>query len=233
MKHEMQRTALVTGANRGIGFEVCRQLGQRGLKIILTGRDPESVENAAAAIALEGISVLHEVVDASSRESVEQCSRRLAQAGAEIDVLVNNAGVYLAGELLSMPAQLLQESLNINFWGALWTARAFIPGMLQRGYGRVVNVSSGYGSFAEGLEGPPAYSLSKAALNALTVRLASEVSGNVRVNAACPGWVRTRMGGQEAPLSVGAGADTIVWLATLPKTGPNGGFYRDRKRIQW
>jgi NAD(P)-dependent dehydrogenase (short-subunit alcohol dehydrogenase family) len=105
--------------------------------------------------------------------------------------------------------------------------------MIERGYGRVVNVSSGAGSFAEGLEGPPAYAVSKAALNALTVRLATETRGDVKVNAACPGWVRTRMGGSGAPRSVEEGADTIVWLATLGPDGPTGGFFRDRQPIEW
>ena len=105
--------------------------------------------------------------------------------------------------------------------------------MLERGYGRVVNVSSGYGAFAEGLEGPAPYALSKAALNALTLRLAGEVKGDVKVNAACPGWVRTRMGGGGAPRSVEEGADTIVWLATLDRDGPSGGLFRSRTRIAW
>jgi NAD(P)-dependent dehydrogenase (short-subunit alcohol dehydrogenase family) len=233
MTSQITRTALVTGANQGIGFEVCRQLGRLGYKVILTGRDPGRIEKAAAAIAREGIDVLVEVLDVSSRDSVDGCAHRLESAREEVDVLVNNAGIYSAGELLSMPPEVLRGSMETNFWGAIWMARAFIPAMLRRGYGRVVNVSSGYGSFAEGLEGPPAYSLSKAALNALTVRLATEVSGNVKVNAACPGWVRTRMGGPGATLSVEKGADTIVWLATLPKTGPSGGFFRARKRIKW
>jgi NAD(P)-dependent dehydrogenase (short-subunit alcohol dehydrogenase family) len=105
--------------------------------------------------------------------------------------------------------------------------------MVKRGYGRVVNVSSGYGAFAEGLEGPAPYSVAKAALNALTMKLAREVKGDVKVNAACPGWVRTRMGGPQANSSPEEGADTIVWLATLPARGPNGGFFRRRKQIPW
>jgi len=233
MTTQIKRTALVTGANQGIGYEVCRQLGRQGFRVILTGRDPAQVEKAAAVIASEGIDVIGEVMDVSVQDSVEKCGRRLARAEERVDVLVNNAGVYSAGELLSMPAEALCGSMDTNFWGAFRTARIFIPGMLRRGFGRVVNVSSGYGSFAEGLEGPPAYSVSKAALNALTLRLASEVAGDVKVNAACPGWVRTRMGGPGASLSVEKGADTIVWLATLPKSGPNGGFFRNRKRIKW
>ncbi len=233
MKASTIRTALVTGANRGIGYEVCRQLGRNGLHIILTGRDTRAVEEAAQQLAREDLSAQPETMDVSSRESVERCAARLSRNKVHVEVLVNNAGIFPPAKLLGMDERGIREAMNVNFFGALWTAQAFMPGMLRRNYGRVVNISSGYGSFAEGLEGPPAYSMSKAALNALTVRLAAECRGNVKVNAACPGWVRTRMGGARAPRSVEQGADTIVWLATLPATGPNGGYFRDRKRIEW
>lgn len=233
MKRPTVRIALVTGANRGIGFEVCRQLGRLGLRIILTGRDAKAVEEASARLAHEGIPVLPEMLDISCRQSVRECADRLLRNKEHVDVLVNNAGTFPPGKLLVMTPQVIHEAMDTNFFGALWTAQAFMPGMLRNNYGRVVNVSSGYGSFAEGLEGPPAYSLSKAALNALTVRLAAEARGNVKVNAACPGWVRTRMGGRNASRSVEQGADTIVWLATLPDEGPSGGFFRDRRQIEW
>jgi NAD(P)-dependent dehydrogenase (short-subunit alcohol dehydrogenase family) len=223
----------VTGANRGIGFEVCRALGRMGLRIILTGRDSKAAAKAAAQLAREGISISSESLDVSSSKSVRDCADRLKSTGEHVDALINNAGIYPPGQLLELTEGVWREAMDINSFGALWTAQAFVPGMLQRWYGRVVNVSSGYGSIAEGLEGPAAYSLSKAALNALTVRLASEVRGNVKVNAACPGWVRTRMGGAGAPRSIEEGADTIVWLATLPQDGPSGGFFRDRRRIEW
>ena len=227
------RTALVTGANRGIGFEVCRQLARLGLRVILTGRDPVAISSAAQTLAGAGLDVFPETIDISSEESVRACAARLEEKGTPVDVLVNNAAVYPAGDLLTSPAELLPQTMAINFFGALWASRAWMPAMIGRGYGRVVNVSSGSGSFAEGLEGPATYSVSKAALNALTVRLAREARGDVKVNAACPGWVRTRMGGDEAPRSIEVGADTIVWLATLPADGPSGGFFRDRQMISW
>ncbi len=227
------RVVLVTGANRGIGLEVSRQLGKQGKHIIMTGRDVRALDEAAALLAREGIAVRPEVMDISSRKSVQECGRRLETAGIRIGVLVNNAGIYPPGDLLSVSEGAIREAMEVNMLGALRTAQTFVPGMLQRNYGRVVNVSSGYGSFAEGLEGPAPYSLSKAALNALTLKLASEVHGNVKVNAACPGWVRTRMGGPEATRSVEEGADTIVWLATLPEDGPSGGLFRDRQRVAW
>ncbi len=227
------RTALVTGANRGIGLEVCRQLGRHGLDVVLTGRDAGNVATAVAELRGEGLEVVGEVLDVASEASVVACAARLEEQGRRVDVLVNNAGVYPDGDLLTSPARTLTEAMAVNFFGAVWTARAWMPGMNRRGYGRVVDVTSGYGSFAEGLEGPAAYAISKAALNALTVRLAREARGDVKVNAACPGWVRTRMGGPGATRDVEEGADTIAWLATLPADGPSGGLFRDRARIAW
>ena len=181
-----------------------------------------------------GLDVKGEVLDVASEASVLGCAMRLEAQGRQVDVLVNNAGMYAEGaSLLASPTADIEDTIATNFFGALWTARAWMPGMNQRGYGRVVNVTSGYGSFAEGLEGPAAYSLSKAALNALTVRLAQEARGDVKVNAACPGWVRTRMGGSGAPKNVGEGADTIVWLVTLPADGPSGGLFRNQQLAAW
>jgi NAD(P)-dependent dehydrogenase (short-subunit alcohol dehydrogenase family) len=227
------RTALVTGANRGIGLEVSRQLARQGLKVIVTGRAEPAVADAVQELHRAGGDVRGETLDVSSEESVTACAARLAARGDHVDVLVNNAGIYPQGDLLTVPSDAMREAMAINFFGALWAARAWMPGMLERGYGRIVNVTSGYGSFSEGLEGPAVYAISKAALNALTVRLAAEARGDVKVNAACPGWVRTRMGGSGAPRSVDEGADTIVWLAALPADGPSGGLFRSRRRIAW
>lgn len=233
MERTSPLTALVTGANRGIGLEVCRQLGRRGIDVILTGRGADSVAAAVGELRNEGLPVVGEVLDVGSEASVVDCAARLEQQGRRVDILVNNAGVYPEGELLTSATRTITDSMAVNFFGALWTARAWMPGMNRRGYGRIVNVTSGYGSFAEGLEGPAAYAISKAALNALTVRLAQEARADVKVNAVCPGWVRTRMGGSGAPKSVEQGADTIVWLATLPGDGPSGGLFRNRRRIEW
>ena len=157
----------------------------------------------------------------------------LAEAEIAVDVLVNNAGIYRRGTSLDVAIADMRESFEIHFFGPLALCQALIPGMARRGYGRVVNVSSGYGALSAGLPGDAAYSLSKAALNALTLRLSKEVGRGVKVNAACPGWVRTRMGGPEAPRSVEDGAATVVWLATLPASGPSGGFFRDGELLSW
>ncbi len=223
-------TALVTGANRGIGLEAARQLARAGLDVVLTARDPD----AGAAAAAE-LGVRFERLDVSDDDSVRDCARRLERDGVTVDVLVNNAGVLQSGRILDMTDELMRKTLEVNLLGPLRTARAFLPGMLDRGYGRVVNVSSGAGSITEPEAYSPAYSISKAALNMLTRQLAfaAEGHGDVKVNAMCPGWVRTDMGGQSAPRSVEEGVDTLVWLATLPADGPTNGFFRDRRPAAW
>ena len=227
------RTALVTGGNRGLGLETCRRLARLGLSVLLGARDEKEGRAAAQALAGEGLDARVERLDVADDGSVGALLRRLGREGRKVDVLVNNAGVYPPGGVLDASAEAWREAFEVNFWGALRLCRAFVPGMLDAGWGRVVNVSSGSGAFAEGLAGPAPYAVSKAAMNALTVKLASEVRGDVKVNAVCPGWVRTRMGGPAAPRSVEKGADTIVWLATLPAGGPNGGSFRDRRPIGW
>jgi NAD(P)-dependent dehydrogenase (short-subunit alcohol dehydrogenase family) len=231
----MARTVLVTGANRGIGFEAARQLARAGLDLVLSARDRDAGEEAAERLRDKGLDVRCEQLDVSSDESVRACARRLDADGVAVDVLVNNAGVLRSGGILDVDDDLVRDTLEVNLLGPLRTARAFLPGMIERGYGRVVNVSSGAGSLTEATPYTPAYSISKAALNMLTRHLAfaAEGSGDVKVNAMCPGWVRTDMGGGAAPRSAEEGADTIVWLATLPAGGPTNGFFRDRRPAAW
>lgn len=232
----MIRTALVTGGNRGIGLAVCRLLARRGLRVVLASRDREAGEEAAAALGAEAGVVRAEALDVASDASVEAVAERLDADRLRVDVLVNNAGIYPSAALLGPGGdEVLREALEVNFLGAVRTCRVFVPAMVRAGYGRVVNVSSGYGSFGEGLEGPAPYSISKAALNALTVKLAEEVAGapDVKVNAICPGWVHTRMGGRGAPGSPEEAAGSIVRLATLPADGPSGRFFRGEREIPW
>ncbi|MCI0570763.1 MAG: SDR family oxidoreductase [Myxococcaceae bacterium] len=229
----MKRTALVTGANRGIGFEVSRQLARAGLRVVLTARDEALGEAACHTLRREGLDVLFAPLDVSREDSVKSCASELAHQLVQVDVLVNNAGVYQEGNVLHTSTEVMEETLAVNLLGPWWMCRAFVPGMVHAGYGRVVNVSSGAGAFSGGLPGPAAYAVTKAALNALTLKLASEVPDHVKVNAVFPGWVRTRMGGEAAPRSVEEGADTVVWLAMLPEDGPTGGFFRDRRPIPW
>jgi NAD(P)-dependent dehydrogenase (short-subunit alcohol dehydrogenase family) len=204
-------TALVTGGNRGIGREVCRQLTGLGMKVVLTARDPKDGRKAA-----DELGCLFEQLDVAADSSVAACAAKLKKAKVDVDVLVNNAGIYPDGGVLDASWEDLRGAMEANYWGAVRTCRAFVPGMLARGYGRVVNVTSGYGLFSEGLEGPAPYTLSKAALGALTLKLSKEVHGDLKVNAVCPGWVRTRMGGSGASRPVEKGAETIVWLDKKP-----------------
>lgn len=227
----MPRTALITGGNRGIGLEVCRALGRAGLSVVLGARDPALGRAAAKQLDLTDVRV--EQLDVSAPDSVAACADRLARAGVEVDVLVNNAGSYPTMPFFSVTEQVLEAALQVNLLGAFRTCQAFVPGMVDRGYGRVVNVSSTGGQLADGTPGPAAYGIAKAALNALTLVVAQSVPDSVKVNAMCPGWVRTRMGGGGAPLSVEQGADTAVWLARLPDDGPTGGFFHERRRIPW
>ena len=228
----MTPTALVTGGNRGIGLEACRQLARAEMSVVLAARDLQRGEEAAQKLRGEGLDVTSERLDVADSQSVKKCAQRLASAGTEVNVLVNNAGVYPTQGVFSVSEETFEMALEVNTLGVFRTCRVFVPPMVKRGYGRVVNVSSGGGSFGEGL-GPAAYAVSKAALNALTLKVAQAVRGNVKVNAMCPGWVRTEMGGSGAPRSPEEAVDTLVWLASLAEDGPNGGFFRDRKPIPW
>ena len=222
-----RRTALVTGANRGIGFEVCRQLLEYGLQVILTGRNRDRVEAAAGSLAVRG-----EVLDLIDPTAPSMLARKLESEGVDVDVLVNNAVAYDSASVFTVDDDTLNTAIATNLVGAWAMMRAFVPPMIARGYGRVVNVSSGWGSFTEGLGGPPTYAVTKAALNALTVVASRNVSGDMTINSMCPDWVDSA-GAGTGGRSVTEGADTITWLATQPPGGPNGGFFRDRQSIAW
>ena len=235
------RTALVTGAAAGIGLATCEMLARLGLRVIVTARTRERAVAAGTGLIESGAApdrVYAEVLDVADPAGARICGRSLAEAGLAVDVLVNNAALIpdktrAEQGVLDSPVADWRAIMEANFFGALWACREFVPGMVERGYGRVVNVSSDYGSIGLGLEGPAPYSVSKAALNALTIKLAREVRGDVKVNALNPGWVRSNMGGPTATKSLEEGADTVVWLATLPADGPSGGFFQDRAPIPW
>ena len=233
-----KRTVLVTGSNRGIGRAVATELARHSGHTVLFGARDEATADATVRELIGSehppkqppVSVSLPLDDP---RTVAARAREIEREHGPIDVLVNNAGVLLPGDADEIDIDAMQRSLAVNTMGPFALMRTLGPQMRERGWGRIVNVSSGWGSFDEGLSGPAAYATSKAALNALTLLFASRLGMNVKVNAACPGWVRTRMGGEAASRSPEEGADTIVWLATLPDDGPTGGFFRDRKLIEW
>ena len=226
------RTALVTGANRGIGRAITKGLAARGgIHVLAAVRTAEDARKTAAAI---GANVTGIALDLSDPLQAETRALAIQHEFGPIDILVNNAGILHSKVGLATPTEDMVASLNVNTIAPFALIRVFGAGMKKRGWGRIVNLSSGWGAFAEGMDGAPAdYAVSKAALNALTFVLAQTFGKKVKINAACPGWVRTDMGGENATSSPEEGADTPIWLATLPDNGPTGGFFRDRQRIPW
>jgi NAD(P)-dependent dehydrogenase (short-subunit alcohol dehydrogenase family) len=228
--------ALVTGANRGIGLEVVRQLAEQGYHVYLAARDPENGEVAAQSLAPEvarRVSVT--VLDVTDPRAAARAAGEVASRHGGLHALVNNAAIHYDTWQRAANADLaiVTEALETNLLGAWRTTQAFLPLLTASGHGRVVNVSSGAGAITEMGAGPPAYQVSKAALNALTRTLAAELSASgILVNAVCPGWVATDMGGHGGR-PVADGAAGVVWAVTLPDNGPTGGFFRDGRPIAW
>jgi NAD(P)-dependent dehydrogenase (short-subunit alcohol dehydrogenase family) len=223
-----QPVALVSGANRGIGREIARQLAaDHGYEVLAGARDPDR------AGAPDHEAITYVPLDVADQASVDRLTERIESDPGRLDALVNNAGVY--GSPIGAADYDLDEAhevLEVNLFGAWRLSQATLPLLLRSDQGRIVNVSSGAGQLSDMGGGRAAYRISKSGLNALTRILAAE-EGGLLVNTMCPGWVRTDMGGPSASRSVEEGADTAVWLATLPDDGPSGGFFRDRKSIPW
>ena len=226
-------TVLVTGGNRGVGLGIVTRFAQEGHAVFLASRDFDAGEAEAARLRGQGLDVETVALDVGDRASARDAVSRLEAAGRRIDVLINNAGVLPDGDLLGLGDEDIDISFAVNVIGPLTLVRLIAPGMASRGYGRIVNVSSDWGSFDAGLGGPGAYGVTKAALNALTLRLARDLPDSIKVNAMDPGWVKTRMGGDGATRTPEQAADTAYWLGTLPTEGPNGGFYYDRDPMAW
>jgi len=229
----MKHAALVTGANRGLGLAIARQLAELDHAVFLGARDGAAGDAAAERLRAAGLDVTAVRLDLDDVLSIAQAIATIEGSGQRVDVLVNNAGVLIERPLLDLTDAEIAEAIAAHVTGPVRLIRAFVPGMLAGGYGRIVNVSSDWGLFSEGLAGPGAYGVTKAALNALTLRLAQELPPAIKVNAMNPGWVRTRMGGSNATRSPEEAADTAIWLATLPDEGPTGGFFMDRKPLAW
>jgi len=225
------RIAVVTGAGRGIGLEVCRQLIERGMTVVLTARTAAAVEHAVDQLAGDATG---EVLDVASDDSVGDFFQRFWAHHDRLDVLVNNAArVYGRAGFATVAADVILDAVNNNTLGALRMTQQALPEMNRNRYGRIVNVSTGMSSLADMGGGSVPYRVSKTALNAVTRIAHAEAGRNVKVNSVCPGWVRTDMGGSSAPRDVAKGADGIAWAATLPDDGPSGGFFRDGKPVAW
>ncbi|MBW4682885.1 MAG: SDR family oxidoreductase [Microcoleus vaginatus WJT46-NPBG5] len=238
--NDNKKIAVITGANRGLGLETCRQLASQGVSVILTSRDPSKGKEAASLLQSEGLEVASHPLDVTRSESIQQLQQYLRQEFGRLDVLVNNAGVLkdsrdpVEASIFNTKIDALRTTLETNLYAPLLLCQALIPLMKKGDYGRVVNVSSSLGQLSEMSAGYPTYRISKTALNAVTGLLAAELQGtNILVNSACPGWVKTDMGGPDAPADPKEGVKTIVWLATLPDGGPTGGFFRDQQPIAW
>jgi NAD(P)-dependent dehydrogenase (short-subunit alcohol dehydrogenase family) len=230
----VERVALVSGGNRGIGLQVVAELAELGHRVVLGSRDLARGEQAAREL---GDGVVARQLDVTDEESIRRCIEWIAGEYGRLDILVNNAAITGGGwstSALDVDLDQVRQTLETNLFGAWRLTQAALPLMRKHGYGRIVNVSSGMGQLSDMGGRSPSYRLSKTGLNALTRILTAELDGeNILVNSCCPGWVRTDMGGRSAPRSVEEGADTPVWLATLPDDGPRGGFFRNREAIPW
>lgn len=232
----MKKLAVVTGANKGIGFEICRQLALEGVKVILTARDETKGKAACRQLEKGHLDVQFYQLDVTKPDEIQSLATYIETEFGRLDILINNAGIFIDRDKSALEADLekIKLTMETNAWGALLLCQAFIPLMQKNNYGRIVNVSSSLGMLDSMGGGYPGYRCSKVVMNAFTCMLADEMKGsNILINSASPGWVRTDMGGPNAPGLVEEGADTIVWLALLPDNGPTGGFFRKRARLRW
>ena len=230
MNTYQEKTALITGGNRGIGLAIVEGLAAQGYRVLLGSRNLANGAQEATRMKGKVITVTLDLID---RKVLQDHMTTILAQFPDIDVLINNAALLEQGNVLDVSTEGFSTSMRVNVEGPFDLIRLLVPGMIERDYGRIVNLSSGWGSFAEGLSGPAAYSVSKAALNALSVKLAHSLPRTIKVNSMCPGWVRTRMGGQNAVRSPEEGAQTAIWLATLDQDGPTGKFFRDKQVIAW
>lgn len=230
-----KRICLVSGGNRGIGFETCNQLAQLGHIVLLTARDLTKGKTATKQLTDKGLDIIFYQMDVSNQKSIDDTYDKIIQRFGRLDVLVNNAAILYDTWQSAIDAdfEIVNQAFVTNLLGPWRLSKRFIPIMKKNGFGRIVNVSSSAGSLHFMGKGAPAYSISKTALNALTCKLAAELLGTgILVNSIDPGWVATDMGGAGGR-PVEEGVKGIVWACTLPDDGPTGGFFFDGKPIEW
>lgn len=232
------KVALITGANRGLGLAATKELSKKGYRVIMTARDRQEGEIVQKDLVKEGFEVDFLQLDVTDSKSIEGLAKHVEKKYGQLDVLINNAGIFSKAEndlqTFKAGAGEIKKTFITNTIGPFEMCQHFIPLMQKKGYGRVVNVSSGMGQLAEDATGYPAYRISKTALNMVTKIFANETKGSdILVNSVCPGWVRTDMGGENAHRSLQEGVYGLVWAATLPTGGPTGGFFRDGKKLDW
>lgn len=234
----MTKNVLVTGGNRGIGLEIVKGMLSKGYKVLMGCRDEEAGLEAKKDIVGGDLHIIEMPLD--NETAIVDAFVRAEAVYGPIDILINNAGILDDTPWKDVNSETMAKSMQINVNAPLTLIQQTLPQMIERGFGRIINVSSSYGSFAEGLKGPMCYAITKAAINALTVKMAAVVdeaadgkSLDVTVNSMTPGWVHTRMGGSDAPKTPEDGADTAIWLATMEEGGPHGQFLKDREPIEW
>lgn len=240
-----QKIALITGANKGLGFETARQLGKRNIKVLVGARDETRGREAAEKLRAEGFEAEFVLLDVGDGRTHEAAAKHIHESYGKLDILVNNAGIVLEG-LSGTPSDVgletLRETFDTNFFGAIAVTKAFLPLIKKSDGGRIVNISSGLGSLAQNADPnwdykdvkPLAYNSSKTALNAFTVILAHELKdANIKVNSADPGYTATDLNGNQGTKTVEEGASVITELATLDESGPTGGFFSDQGVMPW
>lgn len=229
------KIALVTGANQGIGFELCRQLGIIGCKVILTSRDFKKGEEATAKLRQENIDIIYHQLDITSLDSIEIIYSYIVNNFHHLDILINNSGIYIDSEdIIGVSPETIQKSIETNTLGPLIMCQRFMPLMQKNNFGRIVNISSGMGVIETMERDSPAYRISKTALNAITKMFSKMNSNeNVLINAVCPGSVRTRMSSQNALKKPSEACTDIIDICRLPNGGNSGCFFRYGKLINW